>query len=257
MYFLVTSFDAVARTPDWLVIVSMVVPFSIGIGFYIYKTRHAKSWRKGVFPPDLKPTQDNFLEAYLALGAKLILVDYQGSKGKTQFINAYFNRYFKFANYNFGDSLVFSLRHPIAIYSVTDWLKKHLFTEGERTQIVYFLTGLAMVNGSLNRKELSLLQEINSELDLPSSTIPRIIAIFATYRNEQGKGRKKEEGSTYYYEILGVELNASNKEIKEAYRKLAKIHHPDVFASGTEVQKKLATEKFIQIQNAYNALMPK
>lgn len=52
-----------------------------------------------------------------------------------------------------------------------------------------------------------------------------------------------------YYEALGVKRNADAKEIKSAYRKLARKHHPDVNASG-----KAAEAKFKEISQAYEVL---
>ena len=50
------------------------------------------------------------------------------------------------------------------------------------------------------------------------------------------------------YAILGIEKNASEDEIKKAYRKLAKKYHPDVNKT------KEAEEKFKQINDAYSIL---
>jgi molecular chaperone DnaJ len=50
------------------------------------------------------------------------------------------------------------------------------------------------------------------------------------------------------YEVLGIKKGASPKEIKAAYYKLAKLYHPDTNKS------KEASEKFIEIQNAYEIL---
>lgn len=55
-----------------------------------------------------------------------------------------------------------------------------------------------------------------------------------------------------YYETLGVERNASEDEIKKAYRKLARQHHPDLHASPEH--KKTAEEKFKEINEAYEVL---
>jgi molecular chaperone DnaJ len=52
-----------------------------------------------------------------------------------------------------------------------------------------------------------------------------------------------------YYEILGVSENASDEEIKKAYRKLAKEYHPD-----THPGDKTAEERFKEISDAYSVL---
>src|SRR5437773_10645143 len=52
-----------------------------------------------------------------------------------------------------------------------------------------------------------------------------------------------------YYETLGVPKTASEDEIRSAFRKLARKHHPDVAKD-----KKAAEEKFKEINEAYEVL---
>jgi molecular chaperone DnaJ len=52
-----------------------------------------------------------------------------------------------------------------------------------------------------------------------------------------------------FYEVLGVSRTADEKELKAAYRKLAKQHHPDA-NSGS----KTADQKFKEISEAYDVL---
>ena len=51
------------------------------------------------------------------------------------------------------------------------------------------------------------------------------------------------------YDVLGVAKNASADEIKKAYRKLARTHHPDANQGD-----KAAEERFKQVQTAYDVL---
>ena len=53
-----------------------------------------------------------------------------------------------------------------------------------------------------------------------------------------------------YYEVLGVDKNASADELKKAYRKLAKKYHPDA----NQDNKKEAEAKFKEINEAYETL---
>ena len=60
----------------------------------------------------------------------------------------------------------------------------------------------------------------------------------------------KIDNSKNYYEILGIEKDASEEEIKFAYRRLAKKYHPDVNKTDPN-----AKNKFIEINEAYNVLI--
>ncbi len=50
-----------------------------------------------------------------------------------------------------------------------------------------------------------------------------------------------------YYDVLGVPRNADNKQIKNAYREIAKEHHPDSSSGGDP-------ERFHEAQQAYEVL---
>lgn len=52
-----------------------------------------------------------------------------------------------------------------------------------------------------------------------------------------------------YYQILGVDRNADQKEIRKAYRRLARQHHPDVNPGDRSAQ-----ERFKEINEAYQVL---
>ncbi len=51
-----------------------------------------------------------------------------------------------------------------------------------------------------------------------------------------------------YYEVLGISRDAGADEVQQAYRKLARRHHPDVNKSPD------AEEKFKEINEAYQVL---
>jgi len=70
--------------------------------------------------------------------------------------------------------------------------------------------------------------------------------------------KKKEwvvaTGKRDFYEVLGVGKNASDEDLKKAYRKLAMKYHPDRMANMPEVAKNEANFKFAKINAAYESI---
>jgi len=54
-----------------------------------------------------------------------------------------------------------------------------------------------------------------------------------------------------HYEVLGLQRDATGKEIKEAFLKLSKKHHPDVRGSD---RKQTSHDRFVAIIQAYDVL---
>ena len=55
------------------------------------------------------------------------------------------------------------------------------------------------------------------------------------------------------YQILGIDPNATDDEVKKAYRTLSKKYHPDANINNTN--QAAYTEKFKEVQNAYKTIM--
>jgi len=212
------------------------------------------------FSPNARYSRDNLMEAYICLGARFIRADRQDSRQKIMYMNKYFNQYFPKAIYNFSDSLSASLREPASIKVVGRWLQYNLPQKERRLQVLYFLSGMSMIDGSIGTKEKQLLEELNGVLGLSKKDFESVMAM---YQRREERSYEKSSGPSLSAEkrtiqlscrILGISEHASMDEIKKAYRALAKIHHPDRFATDSIEQQEIANERFVEIQKAYDAL---
>ena len=57
-----------------------------------------------------------------------------------------------------------------------------------------------------------------------------------------------------YFRVLGVKSNASENDIKKAYRRLSNQYHPDKLHGASEEEKEQAAIKLHQVKKAYDVL---
>lgn len=62
------------------------------------------------------------------------------------------------------------------------------------------------------------------------------------------------EDTTKYYTVLGVNKEATQEEIKKAYREMARKHHPDRYATSDQDVREYHEKKFKEINEAYDKL---
>ena len=72
----------------------------------------------------------------------------------------------------------------------------------------------------------------------------QVASIFAQFRPSNDSN----------YRILEIEPNATDEEVKKAYRKMAIKYHPDKVATLGEDVQKAAEEKFKAVNQAYEAI---
>lgn len=120
----------------------------------------------------------------------------------------------------------------------------------------------ALADGQITPAERHVLERVASHLGVPAWELRQLEAlILAAQRRYKGSGQAGQ-GSTAprapsledAYAVLGVDRNASDAEVKKAYRRLMSRHHPDKLAANGLPQDmvELAEEKTREIRAAYD-----
>lgn len=72
------------------------------------------------------------------------------------------------------------------------------------------------------------------------------------HNNTSGNSQKTEsKGIEYHYSVLGVSSNATDAEIKKAYRDMVRKFHPDMVSTQGENAQRIAERKTQELNEAY------
>lgn len=126
-----------------------------------------------------------------------------------------------------------------------------------RKSLLSLLLSVALADGELHHSERDAFKRIGGLLNIGELDIERFIRMAqaqSQFNRHGGAGETQSGGSLAdAYAALGVDENATDADVKKAYRKLMSANHPDkLIAQGVpEHMVKLATEKSQDIQAAY------
>lgn len=245
-------------------LIGFFIPVVIVLFFIIkfYKKHNKKQIEDGNFIQDLPFNNDNVFAAYLCLSVILLKRDYDEAGKKVLYLKKFIHKNFPsyFDEVNFKLKELYQLK-KINHTSVASWIKKNDFSIKSKYEILHFAVGFSSVDGEINDAEYEVIKDFAILLNIDLSYFDSIIN---QYRFEKKKQQYQQKASTSYsqnsllkdaYKVFGLTENATEEEIKREYRKLAKLHHPDLQSNDTEEQKKLAHERFLVIQQAYELIL--
>jgi DnaJ like chaperone protein len=186
-------------------------------------------------------TPGDFRASLLILAAAIMKADGRQKKSELEFVKAFFLQ-------NFGQEttmrylVVFRdiLKQEIPVESVCQQIRANMDLHS-RLQLVHFLFGISAADGQFHPLEVEAIEKISANLGINQYDFISLKNMFV-----------KDNDSAY--RILEVEPNATEDQIKKAFRAMALKYHPDRVSHLGEEFRKAAEEKFQQVNQAYNTV---
>tara|TARA_B100002051_G_scaffold206078_1_gene196936 strand:+ start:210 stop:902 length:693 start_codon:yes stop_codon:yes gene_type:complete len=183
----------------------------------------------------------DFGAAMLVLFAAVMKADDQLKKTELEFVKKFFIENFG-TTYTKQRMELFKkiLQQKIDVKSVCDQINSHMDIHS-KIQLVHILFGLSKADNNIHNNEIKIISDIATLIGLGQSDFNSVKAMFV-------------EDTSSSYKILGLNQQATDSEIKLAYRNLATKFHPDKVSHLGEEFTKIAEEKFKSINDAYQKI---
>lgn len=187
------------------------------------------------------PTTGGYAMSLLVLVAAIMKADGQAMRSELNYVREYFTRNFGVRSANEAIQLLRDLlQQNIPVTDVCHQIQANM-DYSSRLQLVHFLFGIANSDNILSDKELKLIAHIAVNLGITSKDYESIKAMFV-------------KNADFAYKILEIDPNASDEEVKKAYREMAKKYHPDKVSYLGEDFQQAAKDKFQKVNEAYEEI---
>ncbi len=190
---------------------------------------------------DQRTQHGDFIASLLVLTAAVMKADKKILKSELDYVKKFFLRQFG-ANATDQNMLLLReiLKQEIPIRDVCLQIKQNM-EYSVRLELIHFLFGIAASDGHVHLNEIAVVEDIARYLNIQINDVASIKAMFI----------KDAESA---YKILEITHDATDDEVKKAYRKMAVKYHPDkVSHLGKDIQN-AAKEKFQQLNAAYEQI---
>jgi len=177
----------------------------------------------------------------LILSGAVVKADDRVLKSEIEYVKKFFIRQFGTEDTQ-EKMLLFReiLKQEIDIRGVCLQIKGHMGYHA-RLQLIHFLFGVSRADGHIHVKEVDMIEVIAKYLGINASDFLSIKAMF--YQDADAA-----------YKILEISPDATDIEVKKAYRKMAVKYHPDKLSHLGEDFQKAAKEKFQKVNESYETI---
>lgn len=196
--------------------------------------------------------QYDFQSALLSLIAYMMKADGHARKVELEFVRPQLIRIFGEDRARYALlQLRELLKNNIDFYQVSQVIN-HSLDEQSKCTILSILYGIAMADGVLSNEEWQMLLRITEYIGLSRRDLETIRMMYGN--SENASSYNSDETNESPYKIIGVSENASNEDIKRAYRTLVKKFHPDMQTDLSKEAQEDAQKRFVKIQQAYEKI---
>ncbi|MEE1000624.1 MAG: TerB family tellurite resistance protein [Bacteroidales bacterium] len=185
--------------------------------------------------------QGDFIMGLLILTAAVMKADGKVMKSELNFVKDFLAKNFGANNLqNRIDILRQLLDKNIDVYQTCEKIRIS-FPYATKLQLLHYLFGIAVADNDCTKAEKDLIERIANLIGLSQADYKSIEAMYFRVTDSA-------------YVILQIERNATDEEVKRAYKRMCIKYHPDKVAHLGEEAQKAANEKFQEINNAYEQI---